>query len=85
MDNELKERAKLALERSMDPYNVSAAYDVLRYAKLGMYVTKEELKAAVEAEREACAEICDGVADDFWDSECGPAQCAEAIRARGET
>jgi hypothetical protein len=36
------------------------------------------LEAAVLAEREACAQICDDHADD-------PVYCGQAIRARGNT
>ena len=39
---------------------------------------------AVEAEREACAKVCDGLAkpDTIWDI---AKNCATAIRARGNT
>ena len=42
---------------------------------------------AVEAEREACAKVCEDNADDLsegdWDSAC--IACANQIRARGNT
>jgi hypothetical protein len=38
------------------------------------------VKAAVEAEREACAEVCEGLG---YDPEI-EARCAAAIRARGQ-
>ncbi len=40
------------------------------------------------AEREACAKVCDGMEYDYWrsqeDQEFTPADCAAAIRARGQ-
>jgi len=41
----------------------------------------ELVKRAVEAEREACAKVCEEVG--VWPS-LGPKHCAEAIRARGQ-
>lgn len=41
-------------------------------------------RKAVEAEREACAQICDRVADDEGEEELAT-WCAAAIRARGNT
>jgi len=52
--------------------------------------TGEQLRAAVAAEREACAKLCDsleeqceklGLPDEKWPT---PADCAAVIRARGE-
>jgi hypothetical protein len=46
------------------------------------------VKAAVEAEREACAKVCDRMEQQAEGTECckwpTPADCAEAIRARGQ-
>ena len=46
----------------------------------------QQLVAAVLAEREACAKVCEDNADDLsegdWDSAC--ISCANNIRARGE-
>ena len=48
--------------------------------------TGEQLRAAVAAEREACAKVCEENADDDsegdWDNACN--NCAYHIRARGE-
>lgn len=53
------------------------------------YIAKhsdEDLRAAVLAEREACAKLCEDEADQISsDHEAGGMYwCAEAIRARGE-
>lgn len=56
----------------------------------GVMETLEEMQAAVAAEREACAKLCDsleeqceklGLPDEKWPT---PADCAAVIRARGE-
>jgi len=59
--------------------------------------TREELdvflrtwQRAIQAEREACAKVCDDKHDTWrWDDEAdsasGPRECAAAIRARGNT
>ena len=45
---------------------------------------REKAKAAVAAEREACAKVCDELSE-RWPDEGGDARsCAYAIRARGE-
>jgi len=50
--------------------------------------TGEQLRAAVAAEREACAKLCDEMESRAEGTECckwpTPADCAYAIRARGE-
>ena len=51
---------------------------------------KAQIEAAVLAEREACAKVCDDKHDTWrWDDEAdsasGPRDCAAAIRARGNT
>jgi len=49
---------------------------------------KDKLEAAVAAEREACAKLCDEMESRAEGTECckwpTPADCAFAIRARGE-
>ena len=40
------------------------------------------VKAAVEAEREACAKVCEGIPSTYHEND--PRKCADAIRARGE-
>ena len=56
----------------------------------GVMETLEEMQAAVAAEREACAKLCDsleeqceklGLPDEKWPT---PADCAAVIRARGQ-
>lgn len=44
----------------------------------------EEIKKAVQAEREACALVCDNIADeiDYGDGFQAAIQCEKAIRAR---
>ena len=55
-------------------------------------LVKRMIKEAVKAEREACAEICDGFYLSWIDIQGryefmgeGASECADAIRARGET
>lgn len=55
-------------------YTQEASYELRR-----LYAENEQLRDAVIAEREACAKVCDG-----WLHANGN-DCAEAIRARGET
>ena len=51
-------------------------------------VYRSELEAAVAAEREACAKVCDEMERRAEGTECckwpTPADCAYTIRARGE-
>jgi hypothetical protein len=50
-------------------------------------VYRSELEAAVAAEREACAAVCERIATDNYGELSGrtiPEACARAIRARGE-
>ncbi len=42
---------------------------------------RREIAAAVEAEREACAKVCEDI--EMRNTRQGPADCAVAIRARG--
>ena len=45
----------------------------------------ELVKRAVEAEREACAKVCDVLSDKHSFEGCYADECAAAIRARGNT
>ncbi len=45
----------------------------------------QELDAAVLAEREACAKVCDDIDKSHWGCEVKASWCSDAIRARGET
>jgi len=51
-------------------------------------VYRSELEAAVKAEREACAKVCDEMESRAEGTECckwpTPTDCAYAIRARGQ-
>ena len=50
-------------------------------------VYRSELEAAVAAEREACAKVCERIAADNYGELSGrtiPEACARAIRARGQ-
>jgi len=60
----------------MTPIQNSIAY--IQGFEFGQDIAKKEMRLAVEAEREACAKICDGWPD--YDVQ----GLAEAIRARGE-
>jgi len=66
---------------------VSAALGPLSlWSKDGL---EREIRKAVEAEREACAKLCDGLADmhekmNQWGSHKTADTLAQAIRARGE-
>ena len=72
---------RMAREAGFDPQDMSADFtcnliDIERFAALVAAAAKAE-------EREACAAICDR----FQSRDVGmqPAECAGAIRARGET
>lgn len=41
----------------------------------------KEVKRAIDAEREACAKVC----DEHWRFNGSASECADAIRARGNT
>ena len=60
----------------MTPIQNSIAY--IQGFEFGQDIAKKEMRLAVEAEREACAKICDGWPD--YDVQ----GLAEAIRARGQ-
>jgi hypothetical protein len=54
-----------------------------------VYYLEAFAKLVAEAEREACAKVCDDKHDTWrWDDEAdsasGPRDCAAAIRARGQ-
>jgi hypothetical protein len=73
-------------------------YEMVRQSDLGFllgdnWMMQHEFEAFAKLvaakEREACAKVCDDKHDTWrWDnepdSESGPRDCAEAIRARGE-
>jgi surface antigen len=72
----------------MTPIQNSIAY--IQGFEFGQDIAKKEMRLAVEAEREACAKVCDDKHDTWrWDDEAdsasGPRDCAAAIRARGNT
>jgi len=51
------------------------------------YIAKlsdEDLRAAVLAEREACAKLCEDLSEKWYDEGGSASDCASAIRARGE-
>lgn len=86
---EMARQAGMAYEEKMDRY-IANIDDLQDFAKLvrNDYSNKhaqlwlKRIDEAVKAEREACAEICDR----FQARDVGmqPAECAGAIRARGE-
>jgi hypothetical protein len=47
--------------------------------------TQFDVDEAIEAEREACARVCDVLSDKHGFEGCYANECAEAIRARGNT
>lgn len=94
MTDNLKERLD-ALKKASEEAEFSEAWamriseeDLTYYELLdekfssGDLVTKEELEAAVAAEREACAAICDGVNN--HDNPMTARDVADTIRARTE-
>jgi hypothetical protein len=78
-----------AFDREYEKYSKSPEYK--KFVKIKMpeyYIAKysyEDLRAAVLAEREACAQLCDEHAKESWDQEGGALNCADKIRARGKT
>jgi hypothetical protein len=63
-------------------------YELEDYTQSGYDIRYERFAALVRAdEREACAKVCENIYE--GDEACGdwpsPEQCAEAIRARGNT
>ena len=58
--------------------------------------TADQLRAAVAAEREACAKVCESIVDEYtrlnsrrapglrFEAEVGAMKCESAIRARGQ-
>ncbi len=46
--------------------------------------TQEELDKATQAEREACASVCEAMLFEKWTDADRQKLCAEAIRKRGE-
>lgn len=74
-----KEEEMALRELAAKPHYISKVSDVLGplslWSKSGL---EAEIRKAVEAEREACAKLCDG-----WTHADGD-QCAQAIRARAQ-
>jgi hypothetical protein len=77
-----------AFDREYDKYKNSPDYKAFVKIKMPQYYiakhSDEDLQAAVLAEREACAKLCDEHAKESWDQEGGALNCADKIRARGE-
>lgn len=75
----LRKAAKQALEAMLNfPDDISDDMFESIIALKAALAETDEVAAAVAAEREACARLCDG-----WTHADGD-QCAEAIRARSE-
>jgi hypothetical protein len=45
---------------------------------------EREIKIEVEAEREACAKVCESLAGSMWVTREASLECSDAIRARGQ-
>lgn len=54
------------------------------YKTVPLYTAPPSIEAAVLAEREACAKVCEEGLSYGMSQTIGPAICAAAIRARGE-
>jgi hypothetical protein len=74
----------------MTPIQNSIAY--IQGFEFGQDIAKKEMRLAVEAEREACAKLCDSFYESWINIHGryefmgeGAQECAEAIRARGNT
>ena len=76
----MTEQEEMALrELAAKPHYIAKVQDVLGPLSLwSSQGLQDYVRKAVEAEREACAKLCDG-----WTHADGD-QCAAAIRARGE-
>lgn len=57
------------------------ATDVKWMPIIGLEYAEKFAALVAEAEREECAKVCDALGDEYADA--NPAECAEAIRARG--
>jgi len=77
-----------AFDREYDKYKNSPDYKAFVKIKMPQYYiakhSDEDLQAAVLAEREACAKLCDEHAKESWDQEGGALNCADKIRGRTE-
>jgi len=78
-----------AFDREYDKYKNSPEYK--KFVKIKMpqyYIAKhsdEDLQAAVLAEREACAKLCESIDAEYEGEDVLATWCADAIRARGNT
>ena len=70
--------------QAMSHPTVVATINVLSEMSQRLQDENDELKAAVAAEREACAKVCDVLSDKHSFEGCYANECAEAIRARGQ-
>ena len=64
--------------------------EIIEMAKQGHASTRDAIRWAMAQEREACANVCDGLADmhakmNQWSSQKTADTLAQAIRARGNT
>ena len=73
----------------MTPIQNSIAY--IQGFEFGQDIAKKEMRLAVEAEREACAKLCDSFYESWINIHGryefmgeGAQECADAIRARGQ-
>jgi hypothetical protein len=70
---------ELAAEQCVIPQVTARLGPMSLWSKDGL---EAEIRRAVEAEREACAKVCDYYAGPFNAHRIG--ECADAIRARGQ-
>jgi hypothetical protein len=77
-----------AFDREYDKYKNSPDYKAFVKIKMPQYYiakhSDEDLRAAVLAEREACAKLCEELSEKWYDEGGSASDCAAAIRARGE-
>ena len=57
--------------------------EIIELAIQGHASTRDAIRWAIKQEREECAKLCDYRVG-IWIIPAGPAECAAAIRARGE-
>jgi hypothetical protein len=67
-----KEIAALLKNRPNQPHYIEA-------------LVRKAVKAAVDAEREACAKVCDDIDVEYGGEDVVATWCSAAIRARGNT
>jgi hypothetical protein len=73
-------------DREYDKYKNSPEYKAF-IKDTEHYIAKhsdEDLRAAVLAEREACAKLCEELSEKWYDEGGSASDCATAIRQRGE-